>query len=62
MIWEKMAHDNLRISILSATDGWNMCGCEATMAREEDCGERRNIGGKMAAKGRSDWVPDPIPF
>jgi hypothetical protein len=31
---------SLQILPSSATDGWNRCGCEATMAREKDCGER----------------------
>jgi hypothetical protein len=42
MVWEKMARDNLRISFLSAIDGWNRCGCEAAMAREEYSGDHED--------------------
>jgi hypothetical protein len=33
---EKVFARTLQISLSSDTDGWNKCGCEAAMAREED--------------------------
>jgi hypothetical protein len=41
---------SLHISFLSVADGLNRCGCEAAMATEEDCGQRRKIGGEMAVE------------
>jgi hypothetical protein len=53
---------SLRISVSSATNDWNRCGCEAAMAREEDCGKHSKIGGEMAAEEGVIGVPTRSPF
>jgi hypothetical protein len=53
---------SLQISFSLAMDGWNKCGCEAAMVKNEDDGEHREFGGEMAAEWRSDWVLNTIPF
>jgi hypothetical protein len=52
----------LRFSFSSAIDGWNRCGCEAAMAREEDSSKHRKVRGEMAVEEGVIGFPIRSPF